>query len=561
MALCQVLYAGMALGQEVKSPIERAAEQLRAKRSETDATRALNEAIHIATEKAEAALKSAKDAQRAADQAIAAAHSAMTFAKQAMESVRAAGSSNPSKLSLRGNDPPSLSNDPLVVHIDGNVRYQMMQGFGSSARLFEDVHVYSHHSPGQRKSKTILTAAQQDKVLNALYRTLGLTRVRLNFERGFETRNDNPDPDIADLSKFNFSWTKNDALVRFAQRVIARGAKTVFPSSGEFEKWMSAGTDPAEFAEQILVRLRRWRELGMELEYFSIVNEPGFTRGGIWSGAFIRDVILKAGPRLRAEGFRTKFVVPDDWGPSQTYERIRVILADPRARKHVGAIAFHLYRGGRHDLARLKELGKKYAIPLWMTEYSIFDGHMFNELYGQQPRLPLYWAILMNDLIVDYDVSAVDYMFGFMGQWSEEKFPGATFVVLQHDGPVYQGFRQTKQYYMMGQFSKFIRPGARRIKAEVEHGDIRVSAFEHGKQLTLVGINGGPQSRRVKFTVKSDSLLPLRELHAVRTGEAENWRELEAIRLTGNAFEVTLPPRSVTTFFSDPKGNHSASKP
>ena len=136
---------------------------------------------------------------------------------------------------------------------------------------------------------------------------------------------------------------------------------------------MNQGTDPAEFAEQILVRLRRWRERGVDLEFYSVVNEPGFTRSGIWSGAFIRDVIRQAGPRLRAEGFRTKFVVPDDWGPAQAYQRNRIILADPRAREHVGVIAFHLYAGNRYDLGKLRALGRKYGIPLWMTEYSLYD--------------------------------------------------------------------------------------------------------------------------------------------------------------------------------------------
>ena len=353
VALCCALFAGAVASGEIKTPIERAAEQLRAERAKEDANRAHAEAVRKAAERANAALKAAKQA------------------------TRAAGSNHGPKQKERTVGGRSPSSEPLVVRIDSTVQYQTIQGFGSSARLFEDMHVFGYRFAGKRLSRPILTAAQENRILDLLYGTLGLTRVRLFFERGFEIRNDNYDPTVADMSKFDFRWTRNDELVRFARRVIARGAKTVFPSSVEFEKWMTASTDPAEFAEQIIVRLRRWRELGVDLEYYSIVNEPGYSRGGFWSGVFIRDVIRRAGPRLRAEGFTTKFVVPDDWGPAQAYERMRVILADPRAREHVGAIAFHLYRGNRNDLARLKALGKEYGIPLWMTEYSLTTRQIF----------------------------------------------------------------------------------------------------------------------------------------------------------------------------------------
>ena len=84
--------------------------------------------------------------------------------------------------------------------------------------------------------------------------------------------------------------------------------------------------------------------------YYSVVNEPGYRAGGLWSGELIRDVIKQLGPRLRAEGLQTAPVIPDDWGPAQAYERGWVILSDDAVRKYVGALAFHLYRGNESDL-------------------------------------------------------------------------------------------------------------------------------------------------------------------------------------------------------------------
>ena len=167
----------------------------------------------------------------------------------------------------------------------------------------------------------------------------------------------------------------------------------------------------------------------------------------------------------------------------------------------------------------------------------------------------------MNDLIVDYDVSAIDYMWGFFGKRETKRYLGGQLIVLNNDGRVYRGLRRTKQYYVIGQFSKFIRPGARRVKAETVRGDIHVSAFRKGTKLTLVGINAGSSPRRVRFAFEPGSPPPPTRFRAIRTGDRENWRELGEIPLSGNDLEATLPPRSVTTFIGNAQTHRSPLKP
>lgn len=453
------------------------------------------------------------------------------------------------------------------ISIDSTVRYQTINGFGTSTRVFDDPHVFENSDPETGRAATVLSREQQDEILDRLYVDLGLTRLRPIYGvGGFELANDNDDPDVTDLAQFNFLWKRNDAQVELAKRARARGVKTIYPTALGFEKWIRRAPDPsAEAAEWILTRIRRWRELGVELPYYSVVNEPGLTgrrRGEIWSGVFIRDVIRVLGPKLRAEGFETLFVVPDDWGPEQAYERSKVILADEEARKYVGALAYHLYRGSRTDLENMKRLGLKYNKQIWMTEYSLFDSHYWKEFYNKNRTDFLDWAVLINDVFVNYNVSAVDYMFGFMGQWGEKTFPGAQFIVLKNDGQVYRGFQITKQYYVMGQFSRFIKPGAQRVKAETDRGSIRVSAFQNGTNLTLVVINMELVPRQVRFAFETGSLPAPTRFRAIRTTNRENWQELGEIPLSGDDSKVTLPPRSVTTFVGRVLGGQpSASKP
>lgn len=90
--------------------------------------------------------------------------------------------------------------------------------------------------------------------------------------------NDNDDPDVTDLTRYNFSWKRNDAHVELAKRAKARGVKTIYPTSIGFEGWMATNRVPAapEAAKWIMTRIRRWRELGVELQYYSVIGDPYF---------------------------------------------------------------------------------------------------------------------------------------------------------------------------------------------------------------------------------------------------------------------------------------------
>ena len=60
----------------------------------------------------------------------------------------------------------------------------------------------------------------------------------------------------------------------------------------------------------------------------------------------------------------------------------------------------------------MKTLAEQYQLPLWMTEFTM--GAMGTTGRTQDP---FKWASLMHDLISDYNVSAVDYLWGFFGEW------------------------------------------------------------------------------------------------------------------------------------------------
>ena len=403
-------------------------------------------------------------------------------------------------------------------------RFQTMQGFGTTERLFDDPHVTETYDPTTQRAAIVPPAADQAKILDALYRQIGLTRVRFHPDP-IEPVNDNADPNSADLSKFDFSWRKSDGHIAYIKQLLPLGVTTYFASPITIEPWMTT-SNPAEYAEWVMVLLRHWRDQGLEMPYYSIINEPGFVRSGIWPGTWMRDVIRILGPRLAAERFKTKLVVPDDWDANQALGRLQVILADPEARKYVGAVAYHLYnRGGEIEV---KKLAEQYGLPIWMTEFSTGDDWF-------------QWATVMQQEIADFGASAVDYMWGVFGDWDKSQL-----IRIRTNGGSYAGFDFNRQYYVMGQYSKFVRPGAIRVDATSGESDVKVAAFVDGGQEIVVATNAGTGDLTVQFELGNGPCAS--RVDVVRTSATESMKTLPSITLDRTRFSTTLPAKSVTTF-------------
>lgn len=412
-----------------------------------------------------------------------------------------------------------------------------MQGFGTSERVFDDPHVFDNFNPDTARSLTVLTTAQQDEILDGLYRDLKLTWVRPATEGAVEPVNDNSDPEITDLSKFNFAWKRNDAHVEYVRRAIARGATNYFLSPVVRESWMGVTSlnDAAEYTEWSMVILRRWRELGLEPPYYSLSNEPGYNRNPM-SGQFMLDVIKRMGPKLRTEGFRTKFVISDDLNPGEAYSRCSLILADPLARPYVGALATHLYNQPITTMSALKQLAGQYSLPLWMTEFTRGELSISALDYAEQ---------ILHPLIADYNVSVHLYLWGFFGQWSPAAFQ---LITLKYDGATYQGYQFDKMYYVLGQYSKYIPPGSVRIRADSSQNAVKVTAYSKDGAPVIVAINNttDPISTRINLA----GFNGISVLQRVRTSEVEDGASLSPVSMTGNGFSESLPAHSITTYFS-----------
>ena len=427
----------------------------------------------------------------------------------------------------------TLFTQNVSIGIDANNVYQTMDGFGTSLRVFNDPHVIGATTSAPISAGLTISTEEEDGILNLLYNDLGLTRVRpaTGEDGAIEDPNDNNDPNITDPSQFDFGWKKMDAHIDYVSRVIPRGVTTFFPSTIKIESWMTVA-NPEEYAEWAFMIIKRWKDQGYELPYYSIINEPGYTRGGIWPGTYMRDCIKLLGPKLDAAGIQTKMVIPDDLNADEAFTRAQMILDDSVARSYVGALAYHLYGGNNANKTAMMQLGQQYNIPIWMTEYSRPDAFA--------------WGNQIHDVIANYGVSAVDHMWGFFGQ---QETNGTQLISLNFTGTNYTGYTINKQYYVTGQYSKFVKPGARRIESISSNNDVRVTAFRDGVNVAIVVLNNHGNSQTVDFSL--NGLSNITTLKAVRTSLTENLNSLGDITVLNDSFSTILAANSITTFYNE----------
>ena len=100
-------------------------------------------------------------------------------------------------------------------------------------------------------------------------------------------------------------------------------------------------------------------------------------------------------------------------------------------------------------------------------------------------------------------------------------------------------FFLTKQYYVLGNYAKFIRPGMNILDSG--NSDLVIAEDEEKGKLVIVALNDSELSKNLKFS--SDSIKKWKNCAIYKTSETES---LENINEAVNG-EYELKPYSVTT--------------
>lgn len=403
------------------------------------------------------------------------------------------------------------------VTVNLKSRNQVIDGFGMTWRVWNDPHLSN-----QGQSATTVPAAAQAAILKNLYQTLGLTRARPFLDPGAEQ-----------AAGAAWDFRRTDAHAALIQQARRFGLETVLPAPVYLETWILQSRSSSAYVDWAMTVLQRLRADGATVPYYSPLNEPQID--GDFPPSWMHDVVVGLGGRLRAAGLETKLVIPDDENPTDAYRRAVAVLEDPNARRYVGALAYHIYKWSTDDVVRMRQLARRYELPLWMTEYSSPSYLDWSSSFE--------WAVQMHTLLTTGGVNAVDYLWGFFGSWTQPN----TMLSISFRNGVYQSYTPMPTYWITGQYSRYVRPGSRRVGATSSNG-VLASGYVQGKHVVTVLLNpsGSPQTARISFTggfVRG-------AVRAVQSSASEHWTELPALRAANGTLSTTLPPQSITTFLA-----------
>ena len=230
-----------------------------------------------------------------------------------------------------------------------------------------------------------------------------------------------------------------------------------------------------------------YRAAGCDVRRISVQNEPAATQtwdSCIWSGREEGEFAAQyLAPALKKAGCGDVKILAWDHNKDILVQRARDTMSAAGAAEAVSGFAVHWYTGDHFDALRVtRELWPDKE--LWFSEgcveYSRFDGMTPLE------KAEMYAHDILGNLnggisgSIDWNL-LLDAKGGpnHVGNFCEAP------IMLTEDAG---DFTIQSEYYYIGQFSRFIRPGAVRIGSSVWGGGAEVTAFENtdGSRVAVV---------------------------------------------------------------------------
>ena len=254
--------------------------------------------------------------------------------------------------------------------------------------------------------------------------------------------------------------------------------------------------------------IRAYEKEGIPIWGLSIQNEPMAVQrweSCIYTAEEERDFLKNyLGPTLEKEGLGDKNIIVWDHNRDLLFQRASTILNDPEAAKYVWGTGFHWYEDWKDDNPMFENVARvNEAYPdkkLIFTE-GCNEGYDLKRLENEDPSLAERYGKAM---IKDFNNGTVAWT-----DWNIllDETGGPNHVGNLCFAPVH-GNTQTGQltftnsFYYIGHFSKFIRPGAKRISSVTSSNSIISTAFKNkNNSIAIVVMNTSNKMLNYNITI------------------------------------------------------------
>lgn len=436
-----------------------------------------------------------------------------------------------------------------AAHLEPALQFQKFKGWGTSLAWW--AHVVGGFPDAARRDYV-------EKTFD-LEKGLGLNIVRYNIGGGENPLYLAPNKQFLQYraavpgyqsAPGQWNWDADANQRWMLKAAMAKGANQLEAFSNSPPYWMTksgsvtgnqGGTDnlkneaDGQFADYLVGVVQHFHDAwSINFQTLEPFNEPdgNWWKFGHWQeGCFVepehQNAVIKAvGGALARTKLRTQVAASDDNSIDNAVRTFRAY--DETALKMLNRINAHSYGGSaRTQLATLAGAAGK---EVWMSEYGDDDASgltmsrvILKDLRDLHAVAWSYWQVVDNT-----------------GGWGFLKNPLKDQVTT--------AYTINKKYWVMGQYSKFIRPEFQIISIDDPNSVAALDAAS--RTLVIVTTNSSEKETRVTYDLSGFSRIG-DSVASYRTSPTQNLEKLTALPINGNDaknFVAIAPAKSVTTF-------------
>ena len=415
----------------------------------------------------------------------------------------------------------------VCVFVDPTKRAQTILGIGG-ALTDASAEVFAKLSP-----------AKQRELLDAYFdpaKGIGYTLARTNihscdFSSASYTYVDEGD---AALKSFSVAHDRQYRIPFIKKAIATAGGKlTTFASPWSPPAFMKTNGDMLHggklkpemrqaWANYFAKFIRAYEREGIPIWGVTVQNEPMATQtweSCIFTAEDERDFVKGyLGPTMRRAGLGTRKIIAWDHNRDLIYQRASTLLADPEAAKYVWGIGYHWYEpwsGGTMMFDNVRLVRETFPDkPLLFTEGTV-DSFKRDDVRSW--RLGEYYGRSMINDFNDGAVGWTDWNVLLDERGGPNHVGNFCFAPVHADTGTGE-LIYTNSYHYIGHFSKFVRPGARRIVSSPSRSALLSTAFinRDGKTAVVV-MNPGDKSVPYFLWVAGDAAQVESPPHSIQT--------------------------------------------
>ena len=256
--------------------------------------------------------------------------------------------------------------------------------------------------------------------------------------------------------------------------------------------------------------IKAYETEGIPMWGLTVQNEPMAVQrweSCIYTAEEERDFVKNyLGPTLEKEGLGGKNIIVWDHNRDLMFQRASIILNDPEAAKYVWGTGFHWYEDWKDGIPMfdaVKRVQETYPNKNLIFTEGCNEKYDVARIENEDPKLAeRYGKSMINDFN-NGTVAWTDWNI-LLDETGGPNHVGNLCFSPVHGNTQTDELTFTNSYYYIGQFSKFIRPGAKRIVSVSSSNALLTTAFKNkDESVAIIVMNQSDNNMNYSLTLES----------------------------------------------------------